>query len=467
MKHVLVSLCIISACLLPASAQAQVHTFYDTAFYDLTGNNISSTFNRFIRCNAGTVPASACSTDFASPYFLYDNATEEYLRDYVFVMVPGGEFDFFSELLALCEGDGRTPTFDQFARNHPEEAVILEQFLREKVCPHYEADYTNYYHTFMGSYQQYAAFFNERQIPRRWLVFSDREHASMYIGDRRDKLDLLADTIEAIEADNSTADKNIVLMGHSFGGLNICDFLVELVGGHMPGTPEHRLFENAEVRQWPAEKKERIFAKIKGAVFLNTFVQGDRSSETELEKIAVQEGLAETDPVQYYIDYMIEDYTAGRELATDNWDRILQYTLRTARYRVNHYLQDRNAIPAGSTDAVQLAFDRIADSVAIVSIGSVVPRLFPALRVGENFLVHLSKHKWRTENTANDGMVDSFASIVPRDSVDYAIMMNMDHGTLVMKPHVPGISSACSYDQVPFIKTLLKRMESKMRALTH
>jgi hypothetical protein len=60
-------------------------------------------------------------------------------------------------------------------------------------------------------------------------------------------------------------------------------------------------------------------------------------------------------------------------------------------------------------------------------------------------------------------MVNSYSTVFPRPSAEYAILYNKDHGTLVLKPDMPGISSGHSYNQIPFIKTLLKRMESKMK----
>ncbi len=94
------------------------------------------------------------------------------------------------------------------------------------------------------------------------LQFS-QDDAPCFAGDRPDKVSLLADTIDKIEAqlagsDNSS-QKNYILLGHSFGGINIADFLVELLNGHVPGTPEHLMFANTTVRAWPAEKKERDF----------------------------------------------------------------------------------------------------------------------------------------------------------------------------------------------------------------
>ncbi|MCX5896412.1 MAG: hypothetical protein NTZ51_11365 [Proteobacteria bacterium] len=430
--------------------------------FDLTGNNMSTTFEKFMRCNAGELPLQLCTADFASAEFLFDAETVKNLQKYHFILIPGGEFDFFGELLDLCEGQ-ESDDFDNFEYLHPELGDAIEHAIVKDACPAYEANDTSYYHEFMGSYQDYVYFFRDNNIPNKWLAYY-LDDPPTYIGDRVHKLDMVADTIDYVEAEGNGSQKNYVLMGHSFGGLNIADFLVELVGGHAPNTPEYKLLENTKVRTWPADKKQKIFNKIKGAAFLNTFVQGDGSPETRLNKIAEEDGIQAADPVAYYINYVLENYPAGKIPDTTRWKQIVSDTLLTSRYRTNYYLKDKNTLAENNGNNIQAAFDRIAEKVAIISIGCVVPRMFPELRVDPNFLVYKSKKKWHEENMMNDGMVDSYASIFPRESVDYAILFKHDHGTLVMKPQVPGITSAHEYDQTPFLKTLLKRMESKLKA---
>ncbi len=103
--------------------------------------------------------------------------------------------------------------------------------------------------------------------------------------------------------------------------------------------------------------------------------------------------------------------------------------------------------------------------MAIVSVGTWVPKYFQFAIVGPNVLVALSKAKWRQENIRNDGMVDSHASIIPRETVEYLVLPNLDHGSLVMKPMVAGISVGHHYDQMPFIKTLFKRLSTRMQEM--
>ena len=103
--------------------------------------------------------------------------------------------------------------------------------------------------------------------------------------------------------------------------------------------------------------------------------------------------------------------------------------------------------------------------MAVISVGCTVPKYFPHLIVGPNVLVEASKSKWKEENIRNDGLVDSFASIIPRDSVEFVLLPNLDHGSLVLKPSVAGISSGHHYDQMPFVKTLFKRLSSRMQEI--
>ena len=80
-------------------------------------------------------------------------------------------------------------------------------------------------------------------------------------------------------------------------------------------------------------------------------------------------------------------------------------------------------------------------------------------------LVESSKDKWKEENIRNDGLVDSFASIIPRENVEFVLLPNLDHGALVLKPSVAGISAGHHYDQMPFVRTLFKRLSSRMKEI--
>ena len=142
---------------------------------------------------------------------------------------------------------------------------------------------------------------------------------------------------------------------------------------------------------------------------------------------------------------------------------MLDFTLLSARYRTNYYLQDKNSLTPGARKNIKAAFDRIADKIAIISIGCVVSQSFSEPRSDSNFIVFRSRKKWKQEKLPNDGLVNSYATVFPRPSAEYAILYNKDHGTLVLKPQVRGISGGRSYNQTPFIKTLLKCMESKMK----
>jgi hypothetical protein len=429
--------------------------------FNLSAKDISLPFEKFMECNAGELSQSTCTANPAAAEFLFDNETIATMKKYQFIFVPGGDFDFFGELLGLCEGHP-AGNFDAFIERHPALGKTVKGFILKNVCPSYKLNNANLYNKFMGAYQEYKDFFNYNKIPYKFLAsYVNRPLA--YIGDRAGKLDLLADTIDSIEAESGTQEKRYVLIGHSFGGLNIADFLVELAGGHAPGTPEYKLFENTKVRNWHAKKKEKVFKEIKGAAFINTFLQGGAGPETQLKKMAEQNRLKSTDPVGYYIQYILENYPANRLPETPQWKQILDFTLISARYRIKYYLQDKNSLTPGTRKNIQAAFDRIADNIAIISIGCVVSQSFSEPRSDTNFLVFRSRKKWKQENLPNDGMVNSYATVFPRPSAEYAILYNKDHGSLVLKPQVSGISGGHSYNQIPFIKTLLKRMESKMK----
>ncbi len=463
----LLALISLFACFAIQSICCCEYTLADETQYDLTGNDISVKFKKFTKYNSDLIPDLLAKTDPDWQEFLLDETAVNNLKNYHFILLPGGDFDVFSELYGFCTGN-KSPGLEEFVEQNPTEGKALEEFFLNKVCPSFDNGIENYYTVFMGAFKTYETFFNRHGISFTRLDFFQSSEPK-YAGDRTDKLDLIAETIDAVEAqysgDNASAGKPYVLMGHSFGGLNICDFLVELAGAHGADTPEGKIFRDTLVRSWPAEKKERIFNKIKGAVFLNTFVQGDKSSETNLENIAEEEGITDSDPVGYAIKLVLEKYIVEQTADTLLANRILHFVLRTQRYRINYYLQDKNTPTGEGPPNIQNAFDKIAGSKAIISICCMVPKFLPEMRVGTNFLVHSAKNKWKTENTPNDGAADTYSAIFPRQSTDYVVLKNMDHGTILMAPEVAGITSGWDHDQLPFLKTLLKRLEVKLSSL--
>ena len=145
--------------------------------------------------------------------------------------------------------------------------------------------------------------------------------------------------------------------------------------------------------------------------------------------------------------------------------RIYHNTLLSNRYRGNYYLTDKNSVTPKTGTPIKDAFDRIAREKAVISVGCTVPKYFPHLIVGPNVLVESSKDKWKEENIRNDGLVDSFASIIPRENVEFVLLPNLDHGALVLKPSVAGITAGYNYDQMPFVRTLFKRLSSRMKEI--
>ena len=213
-------------------------------------------------------------------------------------------------------------------------------------------------------------------------------------------------------------------------------------------------------------KKERIFKKIKGVGLLNTFLQGKRDSEESLRTIAQENNIQADDVLEFYIKRVLENY-ADEEFETDNatLNNIYHLVMRSNRYRGNYYLQDKNAAAPKNGTPVKDAIDRIANEKAVIAVGCYVPRLLPDFFVQPNFIVHLSKKKWRDSGIRNDGMVETYATILPRQSAEFVLLPNTDHGTLVLKPQVSGISQGHHYDQMPFIKTLFTRMMTKIDEL--
>lgn len=436
--------------------------------YDLTCKDISATFQTFMQCNSGKIPRSVCEDDpdWNSLHFSYSAVKD--LRNYHVIMLPGGEFDFFDELLGFCEGrdaDDLEELFNKF----PLMKADIELAMEEEVCPVYQEEAEEYYEEFMDGFITYEMFLGSHDIPFTRLQFSQDDNP-YFAGDRAEKVSLLADTLERLDTQYSALEpkyqKNFILLGHSFGGINITDFLVELLNGHVPGTPEARMFEATKVRQWPADKKERIFNKIKAIGLINTFIQGDRTEETMLLNTAREQGITAGDPVEYYIDYVLKNVqTEVFTKENTQLHRIYHNALLSNRYRGNYYFTDKNSTQPKAGKPIKDAFDRIARDMAVISVGCTVPKYFPHLIVGPNVLVEASKSKWKEENIRNDGLVDSFASIIPRGSVEFVLLPNLDHGSLVLKPSVAGISSGYHYDQMPFVRTLFKRLASRMQEI--
>ena len=444
-------------CLMPAYGNA---VQIPPEKFILTARDISAPFEEFMKCNAGELDRKLCTTDPAGDDFLFDNETITSLRKYQFVLIPGGEYDFFGELMGLCDGKPSVD-FSAFIHRHPVLGKAIKNAILKRICPYYKIHDTDLYFKFFGTYEEYKHFFTTNKIPFRFLAYY-RNRQPAYIGDRARKLDLLADTIDNLEAESDISNKDYVLIGHSYGGLNIADFLIELIGGHVQGTPEYRLFMGTKVRQWPAVKKEKIFNKIKGVAFLNTFLQGQVGPEIRLKNLAKENGIKSDDPMGYCIQYILKNYSTGRMPDTILWKQILDNTMNSARYRKNYYLLDRNTLAKNSGNPIQTALDKIAANIAIISIGCVIPRSFSEKPGGANFIEYRSRRMWQHENIPNDGMVDSYSTVFPRPSAEYAILYNKDHGTLVLKPQVSGITSGHSYSQIAFIKTLLKRLATKM-----
>lgn len=432
--------------------------------YDRTCTDITAPFRKFMRCNASDRYQAACAMDAAAPSFLFDYADIEKLRRYHIIMLPGGDFDAFGELISLCEGE-HPEDLERFFNRHPFLEPDIKRAIEKEVCPDFLEKTEQYYDKFLDAFIEYELFCVMNDIACTRLQFSKAD-SPLFIGDRADKVSLLGNTIDELEARYNDNDTAYILIGHSFGGLNVGDFLLELTGAHTPGTPEDRLFANTSARQWTADKKERIFKKIRGVVFLNTFVQGKRDSEQSLRDIARAQGVQADDAVEHYIQRVLNNY-ATEDFESDNItrDTIYHLTLRSNRYRVNYFFQDKNTAGAVNGTPVKNAIDRIAREKAVISVGCYVPRLLPYLRVAPNYIVHLSKKKWRDSGIRNDGMVETYATILPRQSTEFALIPDHDHGTLVLRPQVVGISQAHHYDQLPFIKTLLARMMSKIDEL--
>lgn len=427
--------------------------------FDRTGRNISFPFRLFMRANTdGALPFFWSRLPGARQY-LYDNATADALSPYHFILVPGGEFDAASELVNYCETGEFSFAVEHFFEKNPTVQRDVEKFLQERICP--EPDLVHeLYNNYMGSFKTYERFFAQRGIACTRLDYFAPEGPS-YVGDRIGKLDLIADTIDALEA--RSGGDGYILVGHSFGGLNICDFLVELLQGHAPGTPEWKFFARTKVRAWPAEKKDGIFKKIKAAVLLNTFIQGDHMNDRQLRAQAVDDGAA-ADPVQQAIDAVLEK-GADTAVTPEEFaaDADVHLVLISARYRSRYYLTGLNSLFPDSGQGVRAALAAAAESMPVLSVCCMVPKYAPYLRAGFNLLAYQSTVRWRSENLPNDGQVDTYGGIFPVPSAEYIVFNAMDHGTLVMNPEILWITTGGAYDQLPFLRTLLKRVESRLQ----
>lgn len=433
--------------------------------FDLTSTPVTANFKKFMRCNAGRLPFAACRADAAADGFLFTAETIESLRRYHIIMLPGGDYDFFSQLITVCEGE-RDESLDEFLQRYPVLGQEILASVEKNICQQDAINTELLYDKYMDAFISYEDLFQANEISYTRLPFT-KNLSTVMIGDRPDKVSLLADTIDAVEEETpDNESKDYILMGHSYGGLNICDFLVELANAHVPGSPEERLFAHTAARAWPAEKKERIFKKIKGVALLNTFVQGDLAAEVNLYQLAKTQKLDSRDPVAHYIDYVL---ATGKTFdpETDNETRayIFKQVLGSNRYRTQYYLKDKNTGQPQAETPITQAFDRIAREKAVISVGAWVPPVLPALLVEPNFIVHLSRKIWRQEGVLNDGMVNTLSVILPRAEVDFVLLPLLDHGALVLKPQVRGITVGHTYDQTPFIKTLLQRLVKKIADL--
>lgn len=434
-------------------------------FFDHAGKNVSLVFRAGMRCN----------TDSGLPFWntmfpgaaslVFDEQCAAALQNCYFILIPGGEFDAVSELLRYCQ-DGTLPVdLEKFFEKNPTTRRDVERFLQEYICATPDSVST-FYNTFLGSFREYETLLAQHAIPYTRLDYFASQGPS-HIGDRIGKLDLIAETIEALEnssgSDNASGPRQYVLIGHSFGGLNICDLLVELVGGHASGTPEWKFFAQTRVRAWPEVKRQTVFNKIKAAVFLNSFIQGNRINESRLERIAADEGLSSADPVGQYLQDVL-DNASRADISTEDFiaEAKTHLVLITARYRTGYYLTDKNNPSGAATPSVQNAFTMIAERIPLLAVGCVVPRYRPYMQVGANLLVYKSRDRWETENIPNDGAVNTYGGIFPQRLAQHVILRDMDHGTLVMKPDLRLITTGSSYDQLPFIKTLLAFLKSRL-----
>lgn len=426
--------------------------------FDHAGTDISYAFRAALRHNQSTGLPLPGPLRPAVRRFVFDNQTAELLRSYHVILIPGGEFDAASELYRYCTEGSLPVELEGFFARNPTTKRDVEMFLEQYICSQPDA-LRALYDALLGTFRAYKTELAALGIPATRIDYFDAEGPTR-IGDRIGKLNLIARTIDQL--DNGT--RRFILIGHSFGGLNICDFLVELLGGHRPGTPEWKFFANTEVRAWSVQKKESVLSRIAAAVFLNSFLQGNLSNERRLEKKASAEGMEAPDPVGVYIQQVIER-ACRDDVDTETYigDDVTHLALITARYRTGYYLAGRNTCDGSTTTAVTDALSTIARRIPLISVCCRVPPVAPYARVGINVLVYKSKEKWKEERRANDGAVNTYGGIFPRPEAYYVVFDEMDHGTLVMRPELRLVTSGSTYDQIPFIRTLLAAIASRLR----
>ncbi|MCX8043945.1 MAG: hypothetical protein N3B18_07470 [Desulfobacterota bacterium] len=426
--------------------------------FDRTGIDITRALHAGMRVNADN--STWWSRIIANTLHdvVFSEQTAAHLRSYHVILIPGGEFDAASELLRYCEEGALPVELSAFFDRNPTTRRDVEAFLDNYICPEPDALRT-LYNTLLGTFRTYESVLAAHGIAVTRLDYFAPEGPTR-IGDRIGKLDLIARTIEQL--DNGT--RRFILIGHSFGGLNICDFLVELCNGHRPGMPEWKFFSRTRVRSWSDEKKASVLRRIAAAVFLNSFLQGNLSNERRLEKKAATEGLNSPDPVGEYIQQVLTRAGDGA-VSTEDYiaDDATHLALITARYRTGYYLAGRNTADGSTTAAVRDALRSIAARMPLVSICCRVPSVLPYLRVGINLLVYTAQEKWEAERHPNDGAVNTYGGIFPMPEALYAVFHGMDHGTLVMRPDLRVVTSGSAYDQVPFIKTLLSLIASRLQ----
>ena len=426
--------------------------------FDRSGIDVSRAFRAALRYNKSTELVVPGPLRPELRQFIFDDQTAKLLRAYHVILIPGGEFDAASELYRYCTEGSLPVELEGFFVRNPTTKRDVETFLEQYICSEPDA-LGALYDALLGTFRTYEAELAAWGIPAMRTFYFDAEGPTR-IGDRIGKLNLIARTIDQL--DNGT--RRFILIGHSFGGLNICDFLVELLGGHRPGMPEWKFFANTDVRSWSIQKKKSLFGRIAAAVFLNSFLQGNLSNERRLEKRTSDEGMEDPDPVGVFIQQVIER-ACRDDVDTKSYiaDEITHLALITARYRTGYYLTGRNTCEESPTQAVTDALSMIARHIPLISICCKVPLVAPYARVGINVLVYKSKEKWKEEYRANDGVVNTYGGIFPRPEALYAVFDEMDHGTLVMRPDLRLVTSGSTYDQISFIRTLLAAIASRLQ----
>ncbi|MCX5903385.1 MAG: hypothetical protein NTV89_07915 [Proteobacteria bacterium] len=185
--------------------------------YDLTCKDISESFQIFMKCNSGKISRAICDADPDSAALQFNYSAVKELRNYHVIMLPGGEFDFFDELLGFC--DGRTADdLEELFKLFPDMRADIESVMKNEVCPDFKEGFEDYYDSLMDAYSTYIMFLGRHDISFTRLQFSEDDNP-YFAGDRAEKVSLLASTIDRIEAGYGANDfkKNYILIGHSFG----------------------------------------------------------------------------------------------------------------------------------------------------------------------------------------------------------------------------------------------------------